>query len=385
MATVEVKASELSEISPESITELISRGRNHLSSFPDNLYHIKIPPGTFDWSGSTKDFAQLVVDRVVASPLGGLRVSGEHNELTAIVWPQTYRWFRIRESAGVIFSDMRWTCPTLKVTQGRVIAAFYPYVVFEIEPGFPTPVDIFDPTTDGGRGDDRWMNAFTDDEYPTLIREPWNNQRPWDLPKEIGPTLDGRSTIWSVQFDRRPKIKTPFIVGTYLGLTSKNDGGGVLIGEGERCGFENMWFEHATRVKFFGTDQPIFVGNVVKRFKPEGAVRFAHYSSPGGGPQFDRITNPIVKNNRIERTGDDPMAFFNVNSGSIENNYIDVGRDRSTLMENSRGLQLINHTIINGKVMYRDGPDANGKWTDELVDPPLGSVTSIPSTKKKKR
>lgn len=376
MATIEVKAAELSEITPDSISGLIAQGKNHLAMVsPDDLYHIKIPPGLFDWSLlTTPPRGQiLTVNDVVSSPIGGLRISGEGYDQTTIVWPQDYGWFRLTECHGLVFSGMKWTCPRIKVTQGYVLANIYPYVIFELEPGFPTPLQLMDIREEfqNESQDDRWMNAITDEERPVIIDAPWNGQRPWDDPVCIGKgVLDNTATIWAVRYGKKPKMGAPYAIGMSLGLTGKNSGGPGLIGGGSRVGFEEIHWEHGSRIKWFGTDQPIYCGNVVKLFKPDGARRYAVFSTAGGGPQFDSVTNPIVRDNVLVGPGDDPMAFFNVNVGQIENNYIDVARKRSTFMFNSRGLKLVNHMLVNGKILYRDGPDENGKMHDEFVDPP---------------
>ena len=130
----------------------------------------------------------------------------------------------------------------------------------------------------------------------------------------------------------------PFNVGDLLGVKSKMAGEPIYItGGGTNLQFIDIKWTRASRVLLRGgPSNVLFFGCIIERDAPVNG-QIPCLSTAGGGIQLNQPDDPVsqnitVQNCNFDSAGDDLVAFFNVNGGSVHNCLLTNGFARGILI-----------------------------------------------------
>ncbi|MFC2081065.1 T9SS type A sorting domain-containing protein [Bacteroidota bacterium] len=217
-------------------------------------------------------------------------------------------------------------------SQGTIVNIEGNMLDIELDPGFPTPDEMFEVETTKANKIRRMLD--TDLNSPHYIEGPDNDHQSerWTFAGDDAP--EGRpvlvsGNIW--RFWLNDDSPNPFIVGDRVGVSSKSNRGNWAFfrGDGTDIVVENIYLSKTGRVKFRnGWNNIHFINFKIGR--PEVNGKEAFYSAEAG-PQFGHesdgvnVYNLVMENCDIRGTVDDGSAFQRVVSGMVKNNYWEDG------------------------------------------------------------
>ena len=278
-------------------------------------------------------------------PTGRFIMEGEGMENTTLIFEDLkYDVMKGHNVYRTTIKNLHLTRGKSVVTQGHVVSVSKGQVVLDIEPGFPTPLDIFNPLFDQGR----YLRRYTDDPNPELIVDN-NDQIPWSNASHLS---HNQWVIYLKQVNLTPLYNE----GDYLGVKSKcctsNGGSAYFFCGGEDIAFEYVkWTRQSRGVLRCGINKIRFSNCKVEKEPPINGQGWCLATS-GGGPQIGQPNDPPVSDVLIENhysvgTGDDGIGFFNVDqSGKVIDSFISDSFAAGILLHKSPNVTLTNNTFV---------------------------------------
>ncbi len=347
----------------------IEAAREHFVQHPNDTVVLFFPEGVYAFFGD--DHAINFGNEFVPGINGRLEFIGEGYDKTVFIAKnRVAHSINGRNVNRIMFKGIHFTRDYNTVTQGDVISVSRGEVIMRLHEGFPTPDSLIQYGITGGWG--MYLRRYTDDpDDPRIIQEN-NDQIAWDNDGTY--QIEGR--IWRFALRNRNAL-APYEEGHVIGVKLKHGGQTYWFLGGDDIVFEQCKWTQKSRGVFRGGISNIrFSGCVIER-APRVEGRVPCLSAPGGGPQIGqpndpRITNAIVENCRIEATGDDNIAFFNVDGGIIRNNYLSDSFARGTLLFQVSQICLEDNTFIRCDPLWEGGDTESycGPWDFSPPTPP---------------
>jgi len=332
-------------ITADGIRQAIRDAKDHFNQAPNDVVVLEFDAGSFFLEDTGPAKGTIDLTGVKPGPHGRLVFQGQGIDNTTLVFSDNKHAIHGRNVYRVTMAHMHMTRRDYTVSQGTVVKTAPGQVVLDIQPGFPTPADIFNPLSDQGRFLRRYTNSTT---APELIQEN-NEQIPWTQAVH----LEDRQ--WQIQLKKKTHLAN-YATGDLIGIKSKHGGTTEFGGQtywflgGADFLFQSVKWTHKTRGVFRGGFNKVhFVDCITDRSPPIGG-QTPCLAAPGGGPQIGQPNDPattghLVKNCRFIASGDDAVAFFNA-SGQITHCYIQDAFCRGILAANSPHALLTNNTLI---------------------------------------
>ncbi len=312
---------------------------------PQDTIVLNYPAGTYNFLGEEPsiDFGEPYIP----GTKGRLEITGGGYENTVFISkdPRADAIYG-REVFRILFKGIHFTRDYCTVTQGTVVSVSQGNVVMDLHTGFPTP----DSLIQFGRRNESglYLKKYTDDpDDPHIIPEDEDNEQvAWDTANTY--QINGRRWNFGT---RNPSTLPTYKEGDILGVKLKHGGQTYWFSGGDNIVFEDCKWTRKTRGVLRGGISNIrFSGCMIDR-GPKIGGRTPCLASPGGGPQCGqpndpRVSNVIIEDCRIESTGDDNCALFNVDGGIVRDCYFSDGFAESTRLTQCTKICLDNNTTI---------------------------------------
>ena len=324
--------------SVEAIAHGIERARQVFATHPGATVELVFASGEYDLNKATKGRQGVIeVDDLHPSKEGRLIFRGAGMEKTTLFFPKGSTWISGKDSQHLTFTGLHMSTREMTVSQGHVVSTGKGLVILDIQTGFPSPMDIFDPDMSHGR----YLREFTNSAQDPHIIE-GQNQYDWTKATAVS------GSRWRIVLgdDKDPAYKK----GALIGIKSKQTGNTYYFAHCSDLNFEAVkWTQISRGVFREGTDRITFLGCVVERM-PAINGQVPCLSTPDGGPQIGQPNDPPITGNRVENcrftgTGDDAIAFFNA-SGLVANNYVADSFARGILLHNSPNVTVKANTLL---------------------------------------
>jgi len=340
--------SRFGDINQAAIVRAISEAKKYFAKHPSDTVVIEFDAGTYPLSAPTNgDKGIIELSGVKPGPAGRLVLRGAGMDKTTLVFDPAADQIYGKDVHQISFIGFHMTRKDYSVSQGHVMAVASGHIDLEIQSGFPTPQDIFNP--DSGQG--RYLRRYTDSRSdPQLILKD-NDQIPWKTAQLIA----GRR--WRINLKQTTRLAN-YKPGDLVGIKSKHGGQTYWISGGSDFVFEEVKWTQESRGVFRGGFNKIRISRCVVERAPALEGQVPCLSTPGGGPQIGQPRDPPTAGNLVEdcsmtATGDDSIAFFNA-SGTIRNCHIADCFGRGILLYHSPVAHLENNTLIRS-VMLKEG------------------------------
>jgi len=157
----------------------------------------------------------------------------------------------------VSFLGIHMTRKDSKVSQGHVVEVAPGKVVINIQKGFPTPMEIFNPLRRNGR----WLRRYSDSKDDPQVIQEKNKQIAWNKT-----TLVSERT-WQLDLNKSSELAN-YSKGDLIGIKSKHGGGAYWFFGGSDMLFEDIKWTRETRGKFRGGFNKIHIKNCVTDRSP---------------------------------------------------------------------------------------------------------------------
>jgi hypothetical protein len=327
----------------------IAQAKRTFAQEPDATVEVRIGPGTFDLS-ETRD-ARGVIDVTGVHPgeHGRLVIRGAGPGKTTLVFDKGVNWIFGRDVFHVSFIGLRLASKQPTVSQGHVVSVGASEVVLDIQDGFPSPGELFNPKSNQGRYLRRYADSRTDPKLDdTEPQVPWNQATQvsgarwrFELHKRWPIDVAGRIG-WRDRPDWKP--------GDLIGIKSKPPGNVFWFFGGSDIAFEDIEWVGRSRGTFRGGIGHVHIArNVVNRGPPVHG-QTPCLSTPGGGPQLGNPGDPpseddLVEDSRYTATGDDAIAFFSA-TGTARNNFVTDSFCRGILLYKSPAVKLEKNEVV---------------------------------------
>jgi hypothetical protein len=344
--TVVWNLNNLYSITQTGIANAISDARNYFSIHPDDSIIIQIDSGTYNIGGDgsygidlSKGMSPGLKGRLIFQGAG-------MNKTTLVFTDMSQVEIYGRNIYRVTFKDMHMTRAAYTVSQGIVDSVSAGIVILNIQTGFPTPKDIFDSTSTQGRFLRKYTNSTTDPQMVTSN----NPQIAWDSAVLIS------TSHWKMIL-RNKTIIAGYNTGDLIGIKSKHEGETYWIWGGNDISFENMKYTHSSRGLARGGTGNLTVKKCRIERPPAINGQTPCMSTPSGGWQMNQpldsfSTGMVVENCYVESPGDDAVAFFNVDGGSVINTQISNSFARGIyIIDSARNICLSNNILINNPIL----------------------------------
>jgi hypothetical protein len=326
-------------ISVPGIRKAIHEAKVHFGKSPDDVVILEFDEGSFDLEDESSAKGTIDLSGIKPGSNGRLVFQGKGIDKTILVFSDNKDAIWGRDVHRVTISNMHMTRRKYTVSQGLVVSTAPGRVVLDIQKGFPTPAEIFNPKSGQGRYLRRYTNSQTD---PQIIQEN-NDQIPWTRASHV----EGQR--WEIELKSK-KVVPNYSKGDLIGIKSKHGGQACWLMGGSDILFESVKWTQKTRSVFRGGfDKIHFLNCITDRSAPIHG-QTPCLASPEGGPQIGQPNDPpttgnLVKNGRFIASGDDAVAFFNA-SGEISGCFSSDAFCRGILAANSPGAVLTNNTLV---------------------------------------
>jgi uncharacterized protein YjdB len=348
-------------ITQAGIAEAISDARTHFSNYPNDTIIIEIAAGTYSIGGNGSHGINLRDGILSKGSKGRLIFQGAGmNETILEFTDRGEDMINGRDVYHLEFRDTHFSRPFYTVTQGTVVSVAPGEVVLDIEDDFPTPLELFN----NNFGQGRYLRKYTKSKTDPLVIHENNGQVAWgwrnDAP--FHPELI-EGNRWRIYLNSPTQEVSYYAEGDYIGIKSKFAGNAYWFVNGDDLVFRNIKWTHSSRGLVRGGFSNVTLsGCRLERGAPiNGQVPCM--STPSGGPQMnqnndDVSTNMVVEDCFFDSSGDDNIAFFNVNGGVV----------RNTLSRNAfaRGVLATNKAV---DICVANSVVENTYLLDETVNP----------------
>ena len=332
----------------------IGAARSYFTGHPDDTLILYYPGGTYSFYG---DDHAINLGSVFNPGSNGHLVflGGGYENTVFITRDRTMHDIYGKNIYRVSFKGIHFARDYCTVIQGTVVSVSDGEVIMDLHEGFPTPDSLWQYGITGGWG--LYLRRYTDDpDDPHIITEN-NAQVAWN--SEGTYLLSGRRWHFALVQTTTP----PYSPGDVIGVKLKHGGQTYWLSGGDNIEFDSCKWTQKTRGVLRGGISNIAFRNCLIDQGPKIGGRTPCLASPGGGPQCGQPDDPIIHNVVIENctimsTGDDNVAFFNVDGGVIRNCYFKDGFARGTL------LYQVSHICLEGNTYLRCEPLWEGGATE---------------------
>jgi len=331
----------------EGIQKAVNAARLHFTRAPDDIIILEFDKGSFWLEDHGPGKGTIDLSGIRPGPTGRLVFQGKGMNETILVFADNKHALYGRDVYRVTFADMHMTRKNYTVSQGQVVEVTPGHVILDIHPGFPTPEEIFDHSSQQGRYLRRYTNSAAD---PELIQE--DN---WHIPWTRAQHINGQR--WQLDLKQKNKLAN-YSEGDLVGIKSKHSKAEGVFGSGQAYWFnagsdflfQSVKWTHKSRGVFRGGFENVQVVDCVVDRAPPINGQTSCLATPGGGPQIGQPDDPatsghLVRNCRFIALGDDAVAFFNA-TGEISDCYIRDSFGRGILVANAPDTVLRNNTVI---------------------------------------
>jgi hypothetical protein len=326
-------------ITAPGIRHAIQDAKAHFVNKPNDVLILEFDQGSYYLEDQTDSKGTIDLSGIQPGPAGRLELRGAGADRTTLVFSDNKTAIYGRKVYRVTISKMHMTRKEYTVSQGLVVKVGRGKVVLEIQEGFPSPEDIFNPKSDQGR----FLRRYTNDPAQPEIVQEANEQLPWTRALHV----EGRR--WAIELKNKTLVAN-YQKGDLIGIKSKHGGQAYWFVEGSDFTFEDIKWTQKTRGVFRGGfDKIHFIRCVTDRSAPVNG-QTPCLAAPGGGPQIGQPHDPPTTGNLIQdcrfiASGDDAVAFFNA-SGEITDCYISDAFCRGILLANSPSAVLTSNVVI---------------------------------------
>ncbi|SHJ45128.1 hypothetical protein SAMN02745181_2099 [Rubritalea squalenifaciens DSM 18772] len=326
-------------ITAAGIKKAIADAKAHFTKAPSDQVILEFDKGTYYLEDRSEQEGIINLSHVKPGLEGRLIFKGQGMDKTTLVFSDDKHAIVGRQTYRVTMMGMHMTRKNYTVSQGHVVSLSPGKIILDIQPGFPTPLDIFNPDSSQGRYLRRYQDSKTD---PQII-QPDNEQIPWQSARHI----EGQR--WQLTLKRKSQTAN-YPLGSLIGIKSKHGGQTYWFMGGSDFIFDSVKWTHKTRGVFRGSFGNIQILNCVTDRAPAILGQVPCLASPGGGPQIGQpwdkpITGNIVRNCRFIGSGDDAVAFFHA-EGSVTDCYIQDAFARGILLSNSPKVVAENNELV---------------------------------------
>ncbi len=183
-------------ITASGVRQAIQDARNHFDKGPNDVVVLEFDEGVFDLEDQGDSKGTIDLSGIKPGPNGRLVFQGKGIDKTTLVFGDSKHAIYGRDVYRVTMADMHMTRKDYTVSQGLVVETGPGKVVLDIQEGFPTPADIFDPSSNQGRYLRRYTNSQTD---PELVEKD-NAQIPWKSANHL------KAQQWEIELARNKSI-----------------------------------------------------------------------------------------------------------------------------------------------------------------------------------
>lgn len=326
-------------ITAAGIRDAIRDAKLSFRKSPDDVIVLQFDPGTYALEDHSSAKGTIDLSGITPGEKGRLIFQGAGMDKTVLTFCDNKHALYGRDVHRITMTGMHMTRTNYTVSQGHVMATSPGKVVLDLQEGFPTPAEIFDPQSDQGRYLRRYTDSRTD---PHMIEEN-NVQIPWVRAVHVG----GRQ--WEIELKRKKELAN-YSKGELIGIKSKHGGQTYWFQGGSDFVFESVKWTQKTRGVFRGGFDRVQVLGCVTDRSPPILGQTPCLASPDGGPQIGQPDDPpttgnVVRNCRFVASGDDAVAFFNA-AGEISGCHIRDAFVRGILAANSPQAILSSNTVI---------------------------------------
>ena len=348
-------------VSRATIAEAIEDARKHFASSKvagDDTYVITIPAGKFDLTFSEAERASaqsrrgtIDISGIEPGSGGQLVISGAGMNRTSLTMDEHEVGIFGRSVYRVTFQDFEMTRAKYTVTQGIVVSVSPGEVVLDIQPGFPSPLDIYDHDVVGRKGPGRYLREFTNSKIDPEIMDD-NRQVAWRDAVQIA----GFPARWQFRL-KKPRLIETYQVGDLIAVKSKHGSQAYWFHTGSDITFRRVLWTDVARGVFRDMDRITISDCKILRSPPIKGQTPA-LATPGGGPQIGQPDDPVTTGNLVEGlfaegTGDDAIACFNCADTIIKDNDIVDSFARGILLFRSPYVQLMNNKLVRSPLLRR--------------------------------
>lgn len=332
-------------ITQATIARAISDAKAHFVQHSNDTVVIEFDAGTYPLAApANHDKGIIELSGVKPGPEGRLVFRGAGMDKTTLVFDPAVDQIFGRNVYRVSFIGLHMTRKDYCVSQGHVVEVAPGRIDLEIQSGFPTPQDIYNPGSDAGRYLRRYTDSRTD---PQLIVDD-NRQIAW---KSASLVSSNRWRLFLVKSNEVANYKP----GDLIGIKSKHGGQTYWLFGGSDFVFEDVKWTQVSRGVFRGGLSRIRISHCVIERAPAINGQTPCLSTPDGGPQIGQENDPLTSDDLVEdcqftATGDDAIAFFHA-SGTIRNCRISDSFARGILLDNSPSVKLDNNTLTRCPVL----------------------------------
>jgi len=342
------------------LQKAIAEGAEYVRQFPNESINIMIRKGMYIIDNS--DEAGIIL-RDINPDLGGrFIISGEGKDSTILKfsdWRQDMMY--IQNVSRLTVKGIHFSRLTPGATQGFVVRADTSEVLLDIPPGFPLPNSLYN-----GEYETRtrtYLRKYVNPADPQVQVED-NFQVPWS---DVVQVNTSNPRLWSFRLRRSPTAVPTYNVGDLIAVKSKCCGFprscAYIARESVDILFQDLrWTRQSRGVFRKGTQRVTILDCEILRDTPEQGIGWA-LSSSAGGPQFGQPNDPWMHNVRVENfyaenTGDDSLAFFNVQSFvALKNITIRDSFSRSLLFYRSAEPDLQEVNVIRSPICYNNNEE----------------------------
>ena len=339
-------------ITQPGIARALVAARKEFVDHPDATVILKFAAGTYELEPGPGNTPIIEVSNLQPGPHGRLIFQGAGMDQTTLVFAPGVDWIFGRNVYRLTFADMHMAGKCIDVSQGHVVSVSPGKVVLDIEAGFPTPLEIFNP------------QPFARTLSAALHRQP--HRAGADYRQQSADFLDLHHPLirlaLAVQFGGRGYVHATldYKKGELVGIKSalaRGGGNTYWFRGGSDIAFDHVEWTGMSRGIFRGGIGKVRVSNCVIARTPPINGQALCLSVPAGGPQIGHPDDPpsldnLVENNHFEATGDDSIAFSKA-TGVIRNNYIADSYARGILLYHSPNVVLQNNTVLRCPVLWQ--------------------------------
>ena len=351
-------------ITQAGFASIIADAKKHFSTLPNDSIIIQIDSGTYVIGGNGSN--GITINALgTAGTSGRLIFKGAGMDQTILVFTDiTQDMVHGADVYGLEFRDMNMTRDRYTVTQGTVVSVAAGEIILELHDGFPTPLDLWQDISQG-----RFLRRYTTSTTDPQVIPVDNDQVPygWRSGAAKKPDLvQGRQ--WRFYLNSTTLLLSNYHVGEYVGVKSKFEGQTYWFQRGSNLVFENIRWTHSSRgLVRGGLSNVLIKGCRIDRGAPI-LGQTPCMSTPSGGPQMNQYvssgdplsTNMVLEDCFFESTGDDCVAFFNVNGGRVINTTLRNSFCRGILVtQDAYNICVLGTTIPNSKIELEDKPSAS--------------------------
>lgn len=350
-------------ITQAGFASIIANAKNHFSIQPNDSIIVQIDAGTYSIGGNGQD--GISINSIgTLSATGRLIFKGAGMDQTTLIFTDiTQDMIHGSDVYGLEFRDMHMTRDRYTVTQGNVVSVAPGEIIIELHEGFPTPLELWQDWSQG-----RFLRRYTTSTTDPEVIAVDNDQVPygWRSGAAKKPELvQGRQ--WRFYLNSTTLLLSNYHVGESVGIKSKFEGQTYWFQRGSNLVFENIKWTHSSRgLVRGGLSNVLIKGCRIERGAPI-LGQTPCMSTPSGGPQMNQYissgdplsTNMVLEDCFIESTGDDCVAFFNVDGGKVINSTLRNSFCRGILVsQEAYNICVIGTTIPNSKIELEDKPSA---------------------------